>query len=319
MCIVEMFRALQICIVACIIAVLHMAVRNRKRMAVPISAGEASSSTIVPHSVHTATIHRGLVPHSTRTGVAAILSRLHEQGLLTDGALGGSCSSIRRKLRIAMEAHSKVDTPYGTVVKTLSIGDGLPTWEYCCPMALIYYLSTVSKPFYDVMVSSSMHGRPLRIILYVDGCEPGNPLRPESERELQCIYWTFADLPAWLLCRTGSWFVYGFLRDCITNQMAGKLADLMRRILHTFFPINGHSFTRGIIITNPCGDSSRVIQGMFAGILADESAHKYVGDMKGASGTKPCMSCSNIVSVNITILTAFCRTSACVHAAFTNL
>lgn len=299
----DMHRVLCLCFVALILSIGLIALTSMSRKRAIVRSGGDSAADIVPRTTASSSssvsdLYRGLVPHSTRTGVATILSQLHEQGLLSCAESGVSASNIRRKLRVAMEAHSKVATPYGTVVKRLKLGDGLLEWDYCCPMAVLHHISSLSKPFYDVMVASCMHGRPMRIILYVDGCEPGNPLRPESEREVQCMYWTFADLPAWLLCRTGSWFVFGFLRDCIVNQLPGKLSDLIRRVLHIFFPLAGQSFSRGIIITAPDGESSHVVTAMLAGILADESAHKYVGDMKGASGTKPCNSCSNIVSLN---------------------
>ena len=37
-----------------------------------------------------------------------------------------------------------------------------------------------------------------------------------------------------------------------------------------------------------------LVHGVFAGFIADEKAHKELSSTKGASGSKPCINCSNI-------------------------
>ena len=258
---------------------------QRKRGAGSSNTPSALVRVIAPTQSEASVVHRGLVQHGTRTGVANMLSDLHKAGLLHESALGGSVASVRRKLRIAMDAHGKSDTPYGTLIKTMELGNGIPRWDYCDPLALMSHLSEISPTFFRNVIDSSEEGRPMRLVLYVDECEPGNPLRPESERGIQCIYWTFADFPAWLLARTNAWFTFGFLRSVMCKKLPGGLSELMSRVLQIFLPPTGHSFSRGVIIHDSQSESSHVLTAIFGGFLADESAHKYIMGSKGASGT----------------------------------
>ena len=41
----------------------------------------------------------------------------------------------------------------------------------------------------------------LRICVYMDKSRPGNELRPDEARNMQCIYFNFIDLPAWFRSR----------------------------------------------------------------------------------------------------------------------
>ena len=239
----------------------------------------------MPRTAPSADIASALVQHGTRTGITQMLEKLHASGLLDNQVLSGASRTIRRKLQQSIEAHAGTKTPYGPVVCSLYIGlTKLRDWEYCNPIALVYHLCNISRPFYNVLTGCATPGRPLRIVIYIDGCEPGNPLRPEKSRELQCVYWTFADFPGWLLSRTAAWFVFGFLRTTLADELPGGLSDLMRRVLHVFFPREGESFSKGIVVQNKEDGGATVVKAMFAGFLADESAHKHVYDVKGASG-----------------------------------
>ena len=220
-----------------------------------------------------------------RSSLATLLHTLYENGMLNDGAIDSdSRSSMRRELQDSMERHSKADTPYGKVVQLMEMNlPELQHWEYCHPMALLYHLSTISDHFAEVMNKSKSDDRAMRIVIYVDECEPGNPLRPEKSRMLQCVYWAFVDWPAWLLRRSGAWPVFGFMRSIHADMLPGGESDLMRRVLLTFWPPEGHSFSKGIVINHK--DKCEIIRADFAGFLADDAAHTAIGCKMGASGT----------------------------------
>jgi hypothetical protein len=55
-----------------------------------------------------------------------------------------------------------------------------------------------------------MNGGMGRLALYFDEVKPGNVLRPDKGRSLQCVYWTLLDLPDWFRSRGYGWFHYGF-------------------------------------------------------------------------------------------------------------
>ena len=233
-------------------------------------------------------VHRDILQQGTasKTGLAQTLTALYRAGMIGADALGGSEKNVKRKLREAIEVHANADTPYGKVVKQMHLGlEGLPhgKWDYCCPMALMYHLCRISDSFSRIMHGCSTPGVPMRLVLYIDECEPGNPLRPEKSRSLQCIYWAFVDWPQWLLQRTAAWPVFGLLRSTQCDKLPGKSAQLMKMVLLTFFPHSGNSFHRGLMTVDPSG-APYMLKSIFAGFLADDKAHKEIGDLKGASG-----------------------------------
>ena len=130
-------------------------------------------------------------------------------------------------------------------------------------------------------------GVPLRIVICIDECQPGNPLRPEKSRMLQCIYWAIADWPQWLLHRTAAWPVFGLLRSTECEQMPDAGSQLMRLVLSTFFPREGQSFLRGLMVNDGVGNPY-MFKAIFGGFLADDKAHTHIGDLKGASGGAIC-------------------------------
>jgi hypothetical protein len=118
-------------------------------------------------------------------------------------------------------------------------------------------------------------------------------LRPDKGRSTQAIYWCFADWPAWALQRSGVWLLFGVVRSSLVEDLPAGESQLMRRVLNVFFPKKGPSFAHQCILCCP-GGGKFVCRATFAGFLADEKAHKEILEAKGASGTKPCVSCKNI-------------------------
>ena len=182
-----------------------------------------------------------------------------------------------------MKSSANFNTPYGKVIQRMDLPlEALKQWEYVHPMALVYYLGTISRPFFDVMKTCSTPGIPMKLIIYIDEVCPGNPLRPEKSRTLQAIYWAFVDWPQWMLQRTAAWPVFGTIRSTLVKELAGGVAYLMLRILSVFFSDSGQSMERGLTIVN--AKEPLLITAVFAGFLCDEKAHNEVADTKGASG-----------------------------------
>jgi hypothetical protein len=152
-------------------------------------------------------------------------------------------------------------------------------------LALLYYLSTISAAFSNIMATSGVPGQPFNLIIYIDEICPGNPLRPEKSRTLQSIYWCLSEWPQWLLHRTAAWPCFGTIRSTLADKLPGSIAGLMRLVLNTFFPDDGASpsFSKGVTIVRPDG-GNLLCTGIFAGFLADEKAHNQIVGSKGASG-----------------------------------
>jgi len=132
-------------------------------------------------------VHRQLVQCGTKTGLISTIDTLSKAGLLNNTTLRSySQHSLRRRLQVAQRTHSDANTPYGPVLQRMPLPiEALPFWEFVHPIALLYYLSTLSCAFGDIMASSVRAGIPFNIIIYIDEICPGNPLRPEKSRTLR--------------------------------------------------------------------------------------------------------------------------------------
>jgi hypothetical protein len=178
----------------------------------------------------------------SKTAIANLLKFLQRKGCLEAGA-------TRRQLSQASAHHAQQDTPYGKVVQRIELN--LPKLKYIDivhPFALLYYLCQISVVFANMMHGCSLVGNALRLVVYSDGMNPGNPFRPEKSRKLTCVYWAFVDWPAHMLSRTFAWPPLLIMRETVIKQIPGAMAYMNRLILRLFFPEEGHSFARGIYL-----------------------------------------------------------------------
>ena len=231
---------------------------------------------------------------STKRATTEILKKLSQAGMLNGIVIDETNErSLKRKLTEAASGHSNVNTPYGPIVQFMELGiPGCEHLEFVNPFAFLYYLSAISAGFAEMMKSICVPGRPLRIIIYADGLEPGNPFRHDLARHLMSIYWCIADWPQYVLQRSFAWPVFSIIRTKFLNQLEGGLGRLMSMILRIFFKSKDHSFSTGVHINCPTGDY--VITAIFAGFLADLVGHKEITEWKGHSGLMCCLTCSNV-------------------------
>ena len=160
-----------------------------------------------------------LVGCGTRTGLTKVLEILQAAGALQTN---DSARTIRRALQASAVEHAQARTPYGRLVETMSLGGGeLHDWQFCNPCAWMWYMSTLSPMFGDVMRGCLQPGQPMTIVLYVDEVAPGNPLRPHTSRKFQAIYWFVLEWPQWLLSRTSIWPMLGTLKNVKACNMPG--------------------------------------------------------------------------------------------------
>ncbi len=66
----------------------------------------------------------------------------------------------------------------------------------------------------------------------------------------------------------------------VLEAIPGGLSRLCRMIRRIFFAEVGHSFARGILIDSEHGDF--VVEGIFAGVLADLAGHREVTPANGS-------------------------------------
>ena len=162
-------------------------------------------------------------------GVAKTLELLRPY-LIDECPLPTHGPTTEKTLREAHRLHSEATTPYGPVVRTINLPiPGQPrTWEVVDPLAYIHYLSTVSSDFRSMIASAVRQHQILRYIMYIDEITPRNPLRPDPARTVQAIYWTFLELPSFVLKRSLCWPSLGFLKSSTALKLPGGISHLMR-------------------------------------------------------------------------------------------
>ena len=166
----------------------------------------------------------GQASTTSKTDLVTILKTLRRNGMLSDIAPWDE-SMGRRELQHAIEAHGNAMTPYGAVVQQMPLGiPELQSWDFINLFALLYYLSSKSKIFSDLMRTAMSGSRDncLNIVLYVDEVTPGNPFRFDQARCIQCVYWCFLEWPSWVLSRRDIWPIFGILRSSVTKQTAAR-------------------------------------------------------------------------------------------------
>ena len=229
-----------------------------------------------------------LAAHSnqTKSSLVDTLAHLNTLGLLEQGV-------TKRQLRHATEHHAKHQNEYGKVVERIQLdAPGLKYLDVVNPFAFMHYLCSISTHFADMMHTCCKPGRPLRLVIYNDGMNPGNPFRPEKSRELLCYYWAFADWPAHVLSRTFAWMPFCTIRSSIVAKIPGGTSYISRMVLRVFYPENGHSMSRGIMLS--CRGETFLMTAVFCGFLADLLEHKHNLDWKGTSGNVCCITCANL-------------------------
>ena len=258
-----------------------------------VSCMSSSSTSIVPSAKKPRTDDsdlRELVAknHQTKTALIQTLTHLKKQGRLGEGV-------TRRQLKEASEHHANHDTPYGKVVQRVELNaKGLKYLDYVNPFAFLWYLTMISATFSTLMYKACNEnsGNPLRLIIFCDEMCPGNPFRPEKSRTLQCVYWAFADWPSFALSRTFAWPVLCLIRSKIVATLEGGMSYLCRIFIRMFFPEEGHSFARGVMLNFK--GRPYVAVAVFAGFLADLMGHKEVIQCTAPTGNMACFTCGNV-------------------------
>jgi hypothetical protein len=231
---------------------------------------------------------------SSKSSLVRTLAELQRAGMLKDSQLGVGCEKSR--LQHAAEIHAKAMTPYGTVVQKMDLGNELPLWDYVHPLAFMYYLSSISQPFGELLASMIDRApRGLRLVLYGDEMTPGNPLRTDKGRQLWNFYYAFLEMPSWLLHRKDGWFVFGALRTTIVADVSAGVSALVVKLLKVLFVNGPANLTQGIFILHNGGH--KVLRASFAGFIGDEKGLKEFFGLKGASGNKPCVDCQNLLAL----------------------
>jgi hypothetical protein len=172
--------------------------------------------------------------------------------------------------------------------------------------------------------------------LYADEATPGNVHRPDKGRKFMAVYWTFREFPDWFRNGPAGWFPLSFVHHKVMDTIPGGLSGLMVVILRLFFGgasahrVTGSAGSRassffrgdldctfqgtGITLSRQASAPQErsvvfTMKATFGCFLCDEQAHNGIAGSKGASGSKPCHRCRNVMG-RVAHVPA---TSMCVH------
>jgi hypothetical protein len=213
----------------------------------------------------------------------------------------------RPTLKRARDKDVEVTNRFGAALGQLDL-DGVDV-HFLRPIAFLQHCVDERPPFADYfrnMLDSlppSTPLRPLSLVVYSDEVSPGNQLKHDNKRKLQTIYWTIKELGSAALSAEHFWFVLTTVRSNQVGDIEGGMSALMARCLLLFFEDPNNLATSGVNIRFADG-SFRSLFCTIGIMVSDEGALKAALDMTGASGTKPCMLCQNIVNLNHSLHTS---------------
>lgn len=208
--------------------------------------------------------------------------------------LNGGSSTRTGRRRLASEIHDvgRERTPHGPVLEHFSLevnGQDVKI-PYINPHALLYHLFNTNAAFASLVRDYCTDGV-ATIALYADETKPGNVLRPDVGRSMECIYWTVAEFPSWWRARRCGWMLFTVVLSRTLQQLEGGASALMAKCMKVFWSADGWNL-ESVGVRMPTGAVFRARFGFF---VADEREIKYLWGVRGASGTKPCCSCRNVV------------------------
>ena len=201
----------------------------------------------------------------------------------------------RKKILKMMRDPLKIDGACGPIMRSMTIkltGSENPEIDWCFlhPCALLHGLCKACPGLGDLLRNVGEQ----RVAVYMDEIKPGNVLRPDPGQSVAMWYWTLMDFPAWYLSRNEGWFYFAAFPSKLIDKVDGGYSFLFAKMMEIFFqveePFNFHS---GF----PCMSTAGIFicQGSFGGLLSDEKSITSMWSLRGASGTKPCCFCQNVV------------------------
>ena len=233
----------------------------------------------------------------------------------------------RRHLTEATHHLLRASTPYGPLWLPAAEGRAFGVLS---PQAMLHQVAANSPGFAAGLASFRGREAPVRVLIFGDELQPGNVLRPDPGRKLWAWYWTIADLPPRELRSEAWWLPLAFARSSEVDKLGGAFgaqvsqqrslgiwadisqgiwkADkyarvrplLLREILSTFWPgpaapVTAFDFLHVGVVCG-VGEHAVVIRAVLGGLLMDEKGMKDCLSLKGASGSRPCCLCRNLVA-----------------------
>ena len=237
-------------------------------------------------------------PQST-CQVSKLLRALDSQELADVTGIGLAPGSLRNRLIETLHEPDHVQTPYGTLVQQMKIArdddSGFEEVPVISPFALLYFVSTSCWQYGDFL--QDYLGAGARLVIYFDGVSPSDGLRFEKGRDYYAVFYTWLELPTWIHSRHDvGWLTFGVIQSKLVKDKTVTCASIFKSVLLIFFSPEdiGWNMER-VGVRLKCSRGDFVLRSTFGCLLADEKGIKECLSLKGASGSKPCCFCRNVV------------------------
>ena len=233
------------------------------------------------------------LPYVSQTALAEIL-KLAQSAPLPK-------ASTRRDIRQARDQSVQVNTPYGTVHKTVKIakkgGSNVPL-EISDPWAFLWHACHTKSSCASLIERTlarhpCSYMQPWRLIFYTDEVGPGNQLAYRNARKFDAVYWSILEFGAGILSDEHAWFVLAVCRASLRSELIGSTIGLANACLETFSNAD-RSMRSGGIQLDLHGGRKVHLWLQLDMFIADADALRAALGWKGAGGLKPCPLCQNV-------------------------
>lgn len=229
----------------------------------------------------------------SQSALEALLQELKETPIPEAGS--------RRTIKRARDLHVDVQTPLGSLITDIAVKLQKDESEVTLPAlnlpALLWHVCH-DYPQMAAFFQKRMHLHPngpeqaWSMTLYTDEISPGNQLKAANTRKVHGFYITFDELGPEARTRESFWWCLCIARSSVVSKLKGGLSALTHALATSSIV---KSLETGCMLTMASGERCMFFARLKT-LLGDESALKFVFDVKGASGTLPCPLCSNIIS-----------------------
>lgn len=239
---------------------------------------------------------RRACPHVTAAGMAAILQEIENHG---------APELIQRKhVREARDKRIAAHQAYGPLITEVQVvleSEETKNIHAVNLLSLLQALYGQSGSFTWLLKKTCQKtgctpDSPLHMLYYNDEVVCGNPLAHDTTRKLQLVYISFAEFGGHVLSKEESWLVLFCMRSSeVQNIKAGMsqvTASLLKHIFHNRLCDiqNG-----GLLLKDKDGQHLRMFCKL-GFMIQDGLAQKQIFALKGDSGTRYCLFCSNLIT-----------------------
>ena len=260
----------------------------------------ASSSSSRPAKLQKLNDLRRSCPFVTEAALASLLQKIHQEGL-PDIRHAKAMKEATRLQLSSMNAYGPLllETNVVTTDGTL-----IPIWIVMFLSLLVgaYQLQGSWANFSHKAHTEnpSSPEKPWSLLLYSDEVVPGNPLASRINRKVYAIYGSFAQHKTKLQCED-AWLILAILPSIIVAELEASIGQVFAKLIEAIFLGPACDPRNGLCMPHPVTSMDVMLYFDLCGFVQDGLAMKQTFNIKGASGDKFCMLCSNIRAIPLVL------------------